>query len=62
MSHDYTIKFHDEFFDDLEKLNKKELETVRKQIKKIKKNPLRFKRLRGRENCYSMFPETLSGS
>lgn len=48
------IKFHPDFFKDLEKLDKKELEIVSKQVKKIKANPTRFKHLRGRENCYSV--------
>lgn len=54
MPNDFIVKYHTEFFDDLNKLDKRDLEAVHKQIGKIKKNPLRFKRLRGRENCYSV--------
>jgi len=54
MPNDFIVKYHPEFFDDLDKLDKRDLEAVHKQIEKIKKNPLRFKRLRGRENCYSV--------
>ena len=54
MPNDFIVKYHPEFFDDLDKLDKRDLEAVHKQIKKIKKNPLRFKRLKGRENCYSV--------
>ena len=54
MLDEFEFRFHPEFFDDLEKLNKRELESVNKQIEKIKQNPLRFKRLHGRENCFSV--------
>ena len=54
MPNDFTVKYHPEFFDDFNKLNKMDLEAVHKQIEKIKKNPLRFKRLKGKENCYSV--------
>ena len=54
MLDEFEFKFHQEFFDDLDKLNKQELEAANKQIDKIKQNPLRYKRLRGRENCFSI--------
>ena len=54
MQNDFIVKYHPEFFDDLDKLDKRDLKAVHKQIEKIKKNPLRFKRLKGRENCYSV--------
>jgi len=50
MPNDFIVKYHPEFFDDLDKLDKRDLEAVHKQIGKIKKNPLRFKGLKGREN------------
>ena len=54
MLHEFEFKFHPEFFDDLDKLGKHELEAANKQIEKITQNPLRYKRLRGRENCFSV--------
>lgn len=54
MLDEFEFKFHPEFFDDLDKLDKRDLEAVNKQIEKIKQNPLRFKRLKGRENCFSV--------
>lgn len=54
MPNNFIVKYHPEFFDDLDKLDKRDLEAVNKQIEKIKKNPFRFKRLKGRENCYSV--------
>ncbi len=35
-------------------MDKRDLSAVNKQIEKIKKTPLRFKRLHGRENCYAV--------
>jgi mRNA-degrading endonuclease RelE of RelBE toxin-antitoxin system len=52
MPDDYTPKFHPKFFDDLERLNEKEKEIVSKQIEKIKRDPTRFKRMHGTDNCY----------
>jgi mRNA-degrading endonuclease RelE of RelBE toxin-antitoxin system len=52
MRDEYTLKFHPEFFNDLKKLDRREKETVYKQMKKIKRNPTRYKRLHGIENCY----------
>lgn len=49
---EFEIKFHPDFFKDLDKLDKKDVEIVDKQIKKIKEDPARFKHLRGRQNCY----------
>ena len=49
---DWVIKEHPDFFEDLEKLGKKELELFYKKKEKIKQNPLRLKHLSGGENCY----------
>ena len=54
MSSEFEFRFHPEFFDDLDIPTKQELEAVNKLIEKIKQNPLRFKRLHGRENCFSV--------
>ena len=54
MLDEFEFKFHPEFFDDLDNLNKQELEAANKQIDKIKQNPLRYKRLHGGENCFSI--------
>lgn len=54
MSDEFEFKFHPEFFDDLDKLNKIDLEAVNKQIEKIKQNPLRFKRSHGKKNYFSV--------
>jgi len=48
----WEIKEHPDFFKDLDKLNKKELEIFYKKREKIKQNPLRLKHLSGGENCY----------
>lgn len=48
----YEVKEHPDFFKDLNKLNKTELEIFYKKKKKIKQNPKRLKHLRGGENCY----------
>ena len=52
MPDEYIVKFHPDFFKDLDKLNKKEVKIVNKQIEKIKENPTRFRRLVGVPNCY----------
>lgn len=52
MPDNYTIKFHPDFLKDLKRLDQKEKEIVNKQVEKVKRNPTRFRRLRGRENCY----------
>lgn len=49
---DWEIKEHPDFFKDLDKLGKKELEIFYKKKKKIKENPERVKHLSGGENCY----------
>ena len=36
----------------MDKLDKKDVEIVDKQIEKIKQNPIRFKHLVGGSNCY----------
>jgi len=49
---EWIIKEHSDFFKDLDKLSKGELEIFYKKKKKIKHNPERQKHLRGGENCY----------
>ena len=49
---EWIIKEHPDFFNDLDKLGKKELEIFYKKKDKIKQNPLRLKHLSGGENCY----------
>ncbi len=49
---EWVIKEHPDFFKDLDKLNKKELEIFYKKKQKIKQNPLRLKHLSGGDNCY----------
>ena len=49
---EWVIKEHPDFFSDLDKLWKKELEIFYNKKKKIKQNPLRLKHLSGGENCY----------
>ena len=48
----WEIKEHPDFFRDLDRLNKTELEIFYKKKEKIKKNPIRMKHLSGGENCY----------
>jgi len=48
----WEIKEHPDFFKDLDKLNKTELEIFYKKKEKIKKNPVRLKHLSGGENYY----------
>ncbi len=54
MPSNFVAKFHPKFFDDLRKLDKRELDAVEKQIQKVKENPARFDRLHGKENCYKV--------
>lgn len=49
---EWDIKEHPDFFKDLDKLNKKELEIFYQKKKKIKENPMRLKHLSGGTNCY----------
>ena len=49
---EYIIKFHPDFFKDLDKLSKKEIEIFEKKKEKIRQNPLRSKHLSGGDNCY----------
>ena len=49
---EWEIKEHPDFFKDLDKLSKKDLETFYNKKKKIKENPERLKHLSGGENCY----------
>jgi len=44
---DYKIKAHPEFLDDIEKLDKELSGQIYKAIEKLKKDPLRYKHLRG---------------
>ncbi len=48
----HVVRFHSDFFKDLEKLSKKDIEFFEKKKEKIKQNPLRFKHLSGGANCY----------
>ena len=48
----WEIKEHPDFFKDLDKLNKTELEIFYKKKEKIKINPIRLKHLSGGGNCY----------
>ena len=49
---EWEIREHPDFFKDLDKLSKKDLEIFYKKKKKIKENPVRLKHLSGGENCY----------
>lgn len=49
---EYLIRFHSEFFKDLDTLSKTDVEIFEKKKNKIHKNPLRLKHLAGGENCY----------
>ena len=49
---EWVIKEHPDFFRDLDKLDKKEIEIFYKKKNKIKQNPIRLKHLSGGENCY----------
>lgn len=48
----WMVRTHPDFFADLERLSKKELEIFAKKKEKIKQNPLRLKHLAGGKNCY----------
>lgn len=48
----WKIEAHPTLCKDLNKLGKRELLNYLKKVKKIKKNPLRFKHLSGGTNCY----------
>ncbi len=50
---EWVIKEHPEFFKDLDKIGKKELEIFYKKKQKIKENPIRMKHLSGGDNCYA---------
>jgi len=49
---EWEIREHPDFFNDLDKLSTKDLETFYKKKKKIKENATRLKHLSGGENCY----------
>jgi len=49
---EWEIREHPDFFNDLNKLNTKDLENFYKKKSKIKENPKRLKHLSGGENCY----------
>jgi mRNA-degrading endonuclease RelE of RelBE toxin-antitoxin system len=46
------VRFHDNFFKDLDKLSNKDIEIFEKKRKKIINDPVRQKRLKGADNCY----------
>ncbi len=48
----YVVKFHPDFFKDLDKLSKNEIEIFEKKKEKILQNPERLKHLSGGSNCY----------
>lgn len=49
---EYKVRFHSEFFKDLDKLSPTDIEIFEKKKEKIRQNPLRLKHLSGGENCY----------
>lgn len=49
---EWIVKEHPDFFKDLDKLDKKDLEIFYSKKEKIKQNPLRLKHLSGGGNCY----------
>ena len=49
---EWKIKEHPDFFKDLDRLDKKDLQIFYNKKKKIKENPTRLKHLSGGENCY----------
>jgi len=48
----FDVKFHDNFFKDLDKLSKKDIQIFDKKRKKIIENPQRQKYLQGGVHCY----------
>jgi mRNA-degrading endonuclease RelE of RelBE toxin-antitoxin system len=52
MLSEWEIREHPDFFKDLDKLSKTDLEIFFKKKKKIKENPELLKHLRGGTNCY----------
>jgi len=52
MPNKYTLNFHPKFFDDLKKLDKKEMKIVHQHVNKIKQDPKRNKRMHEINNCY----------
>ncbi len=49
----YSLVFHPDFFNDIKKFDKREKDEIKKQIEKIKENPLRLKHLHGKGNCHT---------
>ena len=49
----FIIRYHPEFFKDLERLSKSQLEAAHKKIERIKEAPEQFKDLSGGAKCYS---------
>ena len=47
MTADYEIKAHPKFLEDIERLDKESLYQIYRAIERLKKDPLRFKHLRG---------------
>lgn len=50
----FKIEFHSDFFKDLKKFDKSEIERVYKQVLKIQKHPERYVHLSGGSNCYKI--------
>ncbi len=50
----FIIRYHPQFFKDLESLTKLQLESVHKKIERIKTDPAEFKDLKGKNNCYTI--------
>jgi len=49
---DWVIKFHPDLLKDLDRLDLRVLQLFYSKKDKIRSDPLRFKHLRGGENCY----------
>ncbi|MEK6858176.1 MAG: hypothetical protein AABX39_06320 [Nanoarchaeota archaeon] len=49
---EWILKFHEDFFEDLDDLSKAEVLMFEKKKNKILSNPLRLKHLSGGNNCY----------
>ncbi len=54
MSDEYKFEFHQKFMTDLKKISLAEKERLLEIYKKVKEDPLRFKHLSGKGNCYSV--------
>ena len=49
---EWIVRFHDDFFKDLDNISAAEIRIFEKKKEKIRRNPLRQKHLGGKENCY----------